>query len=293
MTWVLIRQHRAQFVVLGAILAASAVLFAISHHFLGAVPYKAAPLHLDNIDRVLVSVSIGMPLLLGAFLGATIVAREAEHGTNALLWTQTVTRRRWLASTLASAFAATIVWSTLLSVLITWWSHRWFTGGGRFEALQFDTQNVAPVAYACFAVALGFAAGALLRRMLPAVGVTVGAFLVARIAVEVFARPHLAPTQTVVSGMPKVLGDAWVVSQHALNPDGSVYKGRFDIPTQCLPFGPSDVGRCIQNAGYRFVTTIQPDSHYWRIQWTESGIFVALAAALVAVGVIATLRRDA
>jgi hypothetical protein len=39
--------------------------------------------------------------------------------------------------------------------------------------------------------------------------------------------------------------------------------------------------------------TYQPPSHYWPFQWIESGIFVGLAAAVLTVAVVYTLRRDA
>ena len=37
----------------------------------------------------------------------------------------------------------------------------------------------------------------------------------------------------------------------------------------------------------------QPASHYWQFQWTEAGLFLVLAAALVAFGLVRTLRHDA
>lgn len=293
MSWVLWRQHRSHVAVLGAIVATAAVLLSISHHSLGTRPYRAAPLHLDNIDRILVNLAIGLPLLLGVFLGAPVVAREAEQGTQVLLWTQTITRRRWLAWKLTSVMAVTVVWAAAVTVLVTWWSHRWFNGGTRFEPIQFDTQNLVPIAYSVFAVALAFAAGATLRRMLPSVGVTVGAFLVTRVMVEVFARPHLAPAVVLHGDVPKGQDLGWILSRTVFNQGGAVVRGRLPIPDQCVAVGPGDLGACVQRAGYRIVTILQPNSHYWRIQATEAAIFTALAAALVAAGVVLTLRRDA
>ena len=36
-----------------------------------------------------------LPVLVGLFWGAPLVAREVEHGTHRLVWTQGVSRRRW------------------------------------------------------------------------------------------------------------------------------------------------------------------------------------------------------
>ncbi len=41
---------------------------------------------------------LALPAIVGAFWGAPLVARELETGTHRLVWNQTVTRSRWLAS---------------------------------------------------------------------------------------------------------------------------------------------------------------------------------------------------
>ena len=38
---------------------------------------------------------IFLPLLVGLFYGAPLVAREVEHGTHRLVWTQGISRRHW------------------------------------------------------------------------------------------------------------------------------------------------------------------------------------------------------
>ena len=40
------------------------------------------------------------PAVIGAFWGAPLVARELEAGTHRLVWNQSVTRTRWLATKL-------------------------------------------------------------------------------------------------------------------------------------------------------------------------------------------------
>jgi hypothetical protein len=49
----------------------------------------------------------------------------------------------------------------------------------------------------------------------------------------------------------------------------------------------------MQSAGYRQYVTYQPASHYWVFQGIEVGIFVALAATLLAVTFTLVARRDA
>jgi hypothetical protein len=45
--------------------------------------------------------------------------------------------------------------------------------------------------------------------------------------------------------------------------------------------------------GYRTFATYQPGYRFWPFQFIETGIFAALAAALIAVAFFVTRRRDA
>jgi hypothetical protein len=49
----------------------------------------------------------------------------------------------------------------------------------------------------------------------------------------------------------------------------------------------------MQSAGFRQFVTFQPADRYWLFQGIEAGIFVALAAALIAVTFVLLRRRDA
>jgi hypothetical protein len=50
---------------------------------------------------------------------------------------------------------------------------------------------------------------------------------------------------------------------------------------------------CMARLGYRSFTTYQPGYRFWPFQFIETGIFVALAAALIALTFLAVRRRDA
>ena len=74
------------------------------------------------------------------------------------------------------------------------------------------------------------------------------------------------------------------------------------LPAQCQaaagsgPFTPAayhSVVSCAQAHGIRGYVTYQPASRYWAFQRIETGIFVLLAAALIAVTFAVISRRDA
>jgi len=130
------------------------------------------------------------PAIIGMFWGAPLVASELEDGTFRLAWTQSVTRTRWLAVRLGVAGLASMAAAGLLSLVVTWWAGPLDQAGlSRFAT--FDQRDIVPIGYAAFAFVLGVAVGATVRRTLPAMGVTLVAFVAARMAVTYWVRPRV------------------------------------------------------------------------------------------------------
>ena len=108
----------------------------------------------------LVITTLGAPVLVGLFVGAPLVAAEAEAGTTQFAWMQSVTRKRWLTVKIGWMLLAAAVWGGVISALVTWWE-----GPNNAQQLdvfdpgRFDIMGIVPVAYSLFAVALGIAAG--------------------------------------------------------------------------------------------------------------------------------------
>jgi len=175
-----------------------------------------------------------------------------------------------------------------------------------------------PVAYAVFAMALGICAGALIRRTVPAMAVTLGGFIAARVAVTLWLRPHYLSAVTItrsLTALPRLTGSYWLISQGARNPAGRLMAGpqdqpaAFGVPVSSLPkacaglAGPtggltSATGGLTSSCraaltGYRSFVTYQPASRFWPFQGIETGVFVVLAAILLAVTAVVLVRRDA
>jgi hypothetical protein len=332
MTWLFWRQHRNQAYLAAAALAAFAVLLLVTgrqmasqyHSALTACAASQACRTLADtltlgtpVLLLLVTLTVVVPCLLGVFWGGPLVARELETGTSRFAWMQSITRGRWLTIKAGWALLAAAVWGGAVSALVTWWSspvnaleHQ------NFQPSQFDIQGIVPVGYAVFAVALGIAAGTLLRRTLPALAVTIGVFTFVRLVIGQDLRSHYltALTKTVSFLHPSALprGSYWLVSGGLAGPGGQVPSSQAhggpslsfnglpitmsSMPSACraLVFqGPRKFSSCLTAHGYREVITYQPASRYWAFQGIETGIFVLLAAALIAVTAIVVLRRDA
>ncbi|MBV9292395.1 MAG: ABC transporter permease subunit [Frankiales bacterium] len=149
------------------------------------------------------------PAIIGAFWGAPLVARELETGTSRLVWTQTVTRRRWLLSKVAVVGLASAVAAGVLSLTVTWW----FRSLDQISGTQFgdfDARGVVPIGYTLAAFAFGVLAGVLIRRTVPAMAASIAAFVFARIAVQQWVRPHLLPPRHLTSSLLKADGFGFI-----------------------------------------------------------------------------------
>ncbi|MGH3414981.1 MAG: ABC transporter permease [Actinocrinis sp.] len=246
-----------------------------------------------------------LPLLVGLMVGAPIVAREIEHGTHRLVWTQGIGRLRWALAKFGLLGVGSALAAAVYAQLVGWWYQPLLqNAGGRLSYVTFDVQGIAPIGYTVFAFFLGVCAGVLSRRMLPAMGITVGVFLAVRAVVEVVARPRYMSPVTINNPIDSNLQNnnssgAWVTSQGVHNAAGQVVMSNGQIGCPPASAG-AQAQQCLdqlQQQGYgqgpyTNFQTYQPGSRFWAFQGIETGIFVALAALLLVLAV-QRLRRIA
>jgi len=234
-----------------------------------------------------------LPLLVGMFFGAPLVAREVEHGTHRLVWTQGTTRLRWAAVKLSLVGTVTLALAVAYAELVSWWlTPLTRAGASRFSSLTFDVVGVVPIGYTVFAVAAGIAAGTVWRRMVPAMAATLVAFLATRVAVAV-ARPHFLPVRerrfpVVTDTRPNALLGDWLLDYGLYAPDG--HKLRRVYRASCAPAATES---CPYLPGSYNLHTYQPADRFWLFQHIEAGIFAALAVVLLALAVHRIRRRIA
>lgn len=333
MTWLVWRQYRTPAAVSAALLAAFAVLLVITGLSMAGQFHAAFGACLAAHDcrwpvgdvslgggptGFIVEFTLAVPAVLGMFLGAPLVAREAETGTSQFAWTQAVTRRRWLAVKASWLLLAALAWGGAVGTLVTWWSGPKNAAYlSAFNPGTFDVQGIMPAAYSLFAMALGIAAGTVIRRVLPALGVTLFGYFGIRLIIMGWIRQHyMAPVTTMFSiaqdspkgYLPK--GAFWQLAQGFRGPNGPIslpnsgsVRGVGNgfplsaVPSECLthsgPHPTQHILSCLANHGYAQYVTYQPATRYWPFQFIEAGIFVALAAALIAVAFAVISRRDA
>lgn len=246
---------------------------------------------------------IALPGLIGAFWGAPLVARELETKTDRLVWNQSVTRARWLATKLLLAGAVAVAVTGAFSLLLTWSASRYDQwAGDRFAAMNFAARNVAPLGYAAFAFVLGVLVGLLVRRTLPAMAIVLGVFAVLQIVVPTAIRAHLLPpiTTTVrystdtmqhahAFGLNPTRGASimgytnpgtWPMEETArvYNADGTPYTS--EQARTCVTGDPDQDFACMAAQNLHFSYTYQPGSRYWPFQWIELSAYTILALLL-------------
>jgi hypothetical protein len=327
MIWLTWRQLRLQTLSAAAAVAAVAVVLALTGPRLVELSTTAGVNLFDQLtasDHWLYEAGVVLlavaPAVIGAFWGAPLVARELESGTHRLVWNQSVTRTRWLATKLGAVTLAGAATVGLLSFAVTWWADPLdgstsVTRGSlpaRLTPVVFAMRGIAPVGYAVFAVALGVAAGLVLRRTVPAMAVTLVIYTLVQIAVPLWVRPHLIPPEqrTIAisaSALDGIMfkGDspstgvkltlrwepgAWVLANDTVDPAGATAGTLPSWFSSCLPQpdasraqGESDIATCLtrlSDAGYRQHQVYQPAGRFWPLQWAETGLFLAVAALL-------------
>ncbi|MFK3979575.1 transmembrane transport protein [Micromonospora sp. NPDC050397] len=254
-----------------------------------------------------------VPVLIGAFWGAPLIAREWEAGTHRLVWNQSVTRRRWLVVRLTVVALASMIVVGVISALLTWAASPVDrVAEDRFSTIVFGARNVVPIGYAAFAFMLGAVVGLLVRRTLPAMAITFLAVIVVQVAAPNLVRPHLMPAEEVampmtasavngarglgsITGAAVVKGlsvpDAWVtrVSELRTSDGKDLSREKFD---DCFGNPPKtgatgtfgDTAVCLGELDLHVDVAYQPDDRYWTFQWVESAMYLTLAVLLLAFG---------
>ncbi|WP_127505992.1 ABC transporter permease subunit [Actinoplanes solisilvae] len=320
MLWLTWRQYRGQLLITGALLLGLGTLLLLSGlDAAGYLDQHAPPgcpgageacdavrgelaQRFQRMSIVLDLLPIGAPAVIGAFWGAPLISREFERRTHRLAWTQSVPVARWLTVKLAVLSVLVLLAGMALSVMLTrWLDTLGMTDTAFGHAALFNLVGIAPAVWWLFAMLLGVAAGAVLRRTLPAMAVTIAivavTFPVLVLAQDAYATPVRtvnADTQALIASGSIIAGDAWV--------DSAGRESATPVDTLCpLPAGQSagpefpDRGQaaCMAKLGFQPAVDHQPPSRFWLFQAIQAGILLAASAVLAVIAILRTARRRA
>jgi ABC-2 family transporter protein len=319
MAWVTWRQHRFALTGMAALLGALAVCLSIVglrlHHAYAAATAcrpvsssacSALATSFSGMDRLLADGYLlqVLPALIGAFMGAPVLAREFETGTFRYAWTQGIGRWRWTVSKLVGLALVVMAAAGVFSLLLSWYYQPYFATSNPnvvfydispLSSGLFDLRGVAFAAWTLAAFAIGALAGALIRRVLPAILATLAAYAVLALATGLFLRqrymPPLVTRHLQLLEGPRIhpFGTDWIISQSYSKGEHPVSQSAINAVLRAAPeAGPEkgfDPTQYLTGHGYTIWTHYQPASRFWTFQWIEGAWLLALSVLLIATAV--------
>lgn len=317
MTWLMWRQHRSQLMVLLALVAAMATTYALLRgsavRYLDTSGLSAClklptegcgrtigglrDLHPGLVDSVVYLTFL--PVLAGLFVGAPVIAAEAEHGTHRLVWTQALPRERWVWVKLTTLCALCGAGGLTVGLLTRWMLAPYVRGGAISPVAPqyFGLMDLSPAFAAMFAFGLGAAAGAFTRRTLSAMAITVSVFVLVRLVWELNVWRLLPPTRVLYAAdaarAPVGRADWRTGSGGYVLADGRAVPDS-QILSWCPVGDGGDKGGlsgCLASHGVKQVDWYEPAGRFWTYQTIDAAFFGVLAVALLAVAARRTLRR--
>lgn len=319
MTWLSWRQQRTETVITAAILALLAIgfvpagihlanLFAQEHLARCVNSHTpACGLAIESFSSsagILRSLLDGgwfnlIPGLIGVALAAPLLL-DLEQGTIRLAWTQSITRRRWIATKLAVTTGTVLLAAAVFSALFTWYERPLDRIYGRWD--KFDFEWIAPLGYALFALGLAVAIGVLWRKSAAAIVVAFAGYIAARLFVEQWLRQRfvtpLAATFGPHSNGPNTGTNTWVISAGPSDKAGHLFTGSSAVFQSCARSagnglkGLNEACMARHGAGYTHIVW-QPASRFWEFQGIETALFGGVALVLLAFAALVLSRRAA
>jgi ABC-type transport system involved in multi-copper enzyme maturation permease subunit len=334
MAWVTWRQHRIALAGVAALLGALTVCLwlvglhlhhvyaaAIACHPASSLACSDLVYSFNGMDTLLANgfVLDAVPALIGAFVGAPVLARELETGTFRYAWTQGFGRARWTLGKLVPLAVVVAAAAGAFSVLLSWYYQPYLAAGNQTLGLNewsplsgglFILRGVAFAAWTLAFFAIGALAGMLLRRVIPAIVATLAIYAGLAFAAGLYLRQHyLAPL--VVRNLLNPPPSAWVISQLWAKGGKIAFAGdrsaggmppmnylqqvcpHISVGPDSKKLTPGSILQCFSHHGFAMLTSYQPASRFWPLQWIEGGWLLALSVLLIAVSIWLVRRRAA
>jgi hypothetical protein len=331
MAWVTWRQHRFTLAAVALFLGGLAVgLWVVGrrlHHAyaLAAACHPSSSPVCDNLitsfagmDSFLANgwVLHAVPPVIGAFVGAPVLARELETGTFRYAWTQGFGRWRWALAKLVPLAIMVATAAGALSVLLSWYYRPYLANRNLFlpevsplSSGLFDLRGIAFAGWTLAAFAIGALAGMLIRRLVPAIAATLAVYAGLAFAAGAYLRHHyLAPL--IAKNVFDAPASTLVVSRWWSKAGVTVSQSKFDqqinamffrlLPTAHGADGKAkklhtnlNVMHDLTQHGYTQWTRYQPASRFWSFQLIEAGWLLTLSLLLIGATVWLVHRRAA
>ena len=215
-----------------------------------------------------------IPGLVGVVVGAPLLGRELELGTWRLAWSQTVPRTRWLVTKLVLVTGGLVAFGAAITALMTWYHEPLDRVATRLQPPPFNFEGLALTSSLVCAFGLAVLAGLLLRN-------TIGAMVAAYVAWEV-----PSAVVTLLNGPIHFPG---LATMRVACRAGCPGTGTNSVPPITGHLG--DLVLSVAHSGHQLVIGYVPAGRFWTLQFIESGLFLAIAAAALGAAIWLLRRR--
>jgi hypothetical protein len=238
---------------------------------------------------------LAVPVLVGAFVGGPVLARELESGTFRFAWTQGAGRVRQAAARLVPLAVVLTAAAYGLSALFSWYIGPFVQAGvtGKYPMQLFGTMGTDFAAWTLFSFALAAFAGVLLRRAVPAMAASVIVLTTADVVTMMALRQHYAAPVVVTGTQPAGIGNLVVGNWFTTTSGVPVSQATVLSAFARLPFGVTPSTAMLAEHHWLQWWSYQPASRWWQFQLTEGGWLLAASLLLIAATVLLIRRRPA
>jgi ABC-2 family transporter protein len=231
-----------------------------------------------------------LPGLLAAFVAAPLIAREIESGTYQFAWTQSRSRTSWLAAKVVLIIVPITAVAAGLSALFTWWFAPFEPLLGRMSAGQaYEVSGLVFALRTAFGLALGLFAGAVLRRVVAAMAVTLAAWVATTWLTIAHLRPLIERPLDLPASSPLITRGGWTTSEYFRGPGGAHLPNKGNafsrVYAQAQQDGVTDshtFTAWMTRHSYLPYVTYQPEERFWHFQLVETAGYLAVTLVLVA-----------
>ncbi|MBB5955125.1 hypothetical protein FHS29_001695 [Saccharothrix tamanrassetensis] len=234
--------------------------------------------------------------VIAVFWAAPLLAREYEQKTNVVVWSQDVTPIRWLVGKVVLLGVPAVGLAAALGSAVLTAQHainsttEGYLPFRPFQAESFEAAPLVQIGYAAFGFALGLAAGAITRRVVLSMGLTLGLYVVVRGVVGILWRPYFqTPLRQMepygVRENSTMWSDPDDLTMRVTSGYADAAGNEIEFPRDCARSYDTNDGfqNCVRDHG--IVNTFrdyQPADRLVSFQLFEFAVFGLLAAGLLA-----------
>jgi len=219
-------------------------------------------------------IAIVVPLLVGMFIGAPLIAREVETGTIKLAWAQSLTPFAWFAWKSGAAIAVGVIVCTCCAAAtltaarlgaVPWSGSPW---------PGYDLTPILEAAYGLLAVVIGIGFSTVIGRSIPAIAASAALWSGLRAVLMILVRPNLMPPELARGMTAGSAGPNWFLSITYV--DASGHELSQDQVSSIVGSGT------LESHGISMAGLYQGPERFWAFQSIEAGIVIALACIVFA-----------